>query len=233
MLTYLPVILSSSLGVALASHHHYKFHEYDQDILAQHPTTYTDAETPLLHTRNGTYTGIYSPNYDQDFFLGVPYAQPPVENLRWRLPQSVNTSFTGTREAVKYPPNCIGLGGDSWGYPLSEDCLYLNIIRPHVSQADQAKTQDEPLPIAVWIHGGGFYMGGSGDLRFNMSMIVDNAQKAGTPFIAISLNYRLNGFGFLYSNEIRGEGATNLGLRDQRLALHWVRLSALRFLGTS
>ncbi|OAA80440.1 Carboxylesterase, type B [Akanthomyces lecanii RCEF 1005] len=192
---------------------------------------YADADTPLLHTRNGTYTGIYSPNYDQDFFLGVPYAQPPVENLRWRLPQSINNSFTGTREAAKYPPNCIGLGGDSWGYPLSEDCLYLNIIRPHVSQADQAGTQDEPLPIAVWIHGGGFYMGGSGDLRFNMSMIVDNAQKAGTPFIAISLNYRLNGFGFLYSNEIRGEGATNLGLRDQRLALHWIQENARQFGG--
>ncbi|KAI0426899.1 Alpha/Beta hydrolase protein [Xylaria sp. FL1042] len=79
------------------------------------------------------------------------------------------------------------------------------------------------LPIAVWIHGGGFYMGGSADKRFNMSMIVENGQRAGTPFIAISINYRLNGWGFLYSNEIRGEGATNLGLRDQRLALHWVR----------
>lgn len=71
-------------------------------------------------------------------------------------------------------------------------------------------------------------MGGSADKRFNMSFIVENGQKAGTPFIAISLNYRLNGWGFLNSNEIRGEGATNLGLRDQRLALHWVSFARLR-----
>jgi carboxylesterase type B len=175
---------------------------------------------PTLQTRNGTYTGIYSPTYDQDYFLGIPYAQPPIDDLRWRLPQSVNTSFSGTKEAKSYSANCVGLGTDSWGYALSEDCLYLNVVRPR--QPEGQAISDELLPIAVWIHGGGFYMGGSADRRFNLSMIVENGQKAGTPFIAISLNYRLNGWGFLYSNEVRGEGGTNLGLRDQRLALHWV-----------
>jgi len=75
-------------------------------------------------------------------------------------------------------------------------------------------------------------MGGSGDKRFNTSFIVENGQKAGTPFIAISLNYRLNGWGFLNSNEIRGEGATNLGLRDQRLALHWVSVTDRHVIST-
>ena len=173
---------------------------------------------PKLHTRNGTYTGVYSATYNQDYFLGVSYAQPPVEDLRWRLPQSLNKSFSGLKDATQYGPNCIGLGWDSWGYTLSEDCLYLNIIRPHLPEG----SSNDLLPIAVWLHGGGFYMGGSADKRFNMSFIVENSQKARTPFIAISLNYRLNGWGFLYSNEVRGEGATNLGLRDQRLALHWV-----------
>ncbi|TGJ81345.1 hypothetical protein E0Z10_g7412 [Xylaria hypoxylon] len=187
------------------------------------------ASPPTLLTRNGTYTGIYSSRYDQDFFLGVPFAQPPVGDLRWRPPQSLNQSFSGTRKAVAYSSNCIGLGGDSWGYPLSEDCLYLNVIRPHKPMGYQPDGQ--LLPIAVWIHGGGFYMGGSGDKRFNMSMIVENGQKASTPFIAISINYRLNGWGFLNSNEIRGEGATNLGLRDQRLALHWVQENARLFGG--
>lgn len=182
--------------------------------------------SPTLLTRNGTYTGVYSPAYDQDFFLGVPFAQPPVGDLRWRVPQSLNQSFSGTRKATAYSSNCIGLGADSWGYPLSEDCLYLNVVRPH--RPSGYEPNEDLLPIAVWIHGGGFYMGGSADKRFNMSFIVENSQKAGTPFIAISLNYRLNGWGFLNSNEVRGEGATNLGLRDQRLALHWVSFTQLQ-----
>ncbi|KAF2719791.1 alpha/beta-hydrolase [Polychaeton citri CBS 116435] len=187
------------------------------------------ASAPRLQTRNGTYNGVYSHMHDQDLFLGVPYAQPPIEDLRWRPPQNLNTSFSGTKDATKYGSNCIGLGWDSWGYALSEDCLYLNIIRPH----KHSSLSDEPLPIAVWLHGGGFYMGGSADKRFNMSYIVENGQKAGTPFIAISLNYRLNGFGFLYSNEVRGEGGTNLGLRDQRLALQWIQENANLFGGDS
>ncbi|KAK9772552.1 putative Alpha/beta-hydrolase [Seiridium cardinale] len=186
-----------------------------------------DSSVPILKTRNGTYGGVYSHTYDQDLFLGVPYAQPPVEDLRWRVPQSLNTSFSGIKDATQYAPNCIGLGWDSWNYTLSEDCLYLNIIRPHRSSS----TPDELLPIAVWLHGGGFYMGGSADKRFNMSFIVENSQKAETPFIAISLNYRLNGWGFLYSNEVRGEGSTNLGLRDQRLALQWIQENARLFGG--
>ena len=224
MLTGPIALLLACLGISVADQVNYVAH-FDYDILAQRPSRFFDQDEPLLHTRNGTYKGLYSPSYDQDFFLGVPYAQPPVGDLRWRTPHSLNLSFAGSKEATEYPPNCVGLGGDSWGYPLSEDCLYVNIVRPHKPhgytwQAGGA-SQDELLPIAVWIHGGGFYMGGSGDLRFNMSHIVQNSQKEGTPFIAISLNYRLNGWGFLYSSEIRGEGATNLGLRDQRLALHW------------
>ena len=203
-----------------------------QQVLGVANASVTESTTsaPTLQTCNGTYTGIYSLKHDQDFFLGVPYAQPPLDDLRWRPPHSINTSFAGTRDASAYSPNCVGLGSDSWAYPLSEDCLYLNIVRPHrpngyIGRVDD-NSPDGLLPIAVWIHGGGFYMGGSRDTRFNMSQIVENGQKADTPFIAISLNYRLNGWGFLYSNEVRGEGGTNLGLRDQRLALHWVRFDS-------
>lgn len=201
----------------------------NKNLLVQQVLDYVapsgQSASPKLRTRNGTYAGLHSEPFDQDFFLGVPFAQAPLNDLRWRIPQSLNTSFSGLRDATAYSSNCIGLGADSWAYPLSEDCLYLNVIRPHQPDNYKWKAEDDDeklLPIAVWIHGGGFYMGGSGDLRFNLSHIVENGQKAGTPFIGISLNYRLNGFGFMYSNEIRGEGATNLGLRDQRLALHWV-----------
>ncbi|KAK3319621.1 triacylglycerol lipase [Cercophora scortea] len=216
--TFLWVLALAHTSAATA----YASDTQDQQVLR---VTSNNTCPPILQTRNGTYTGIYSSTYDQDFFLGVPYAQPPIKDLRWRPPQSLNTSFGETKEATAYPPNCYGLGSDSWGYPLSEDCLYVNVIRPH------GYKQDGLLPIAVWIHGGGFYMGGSGDKRFNMSWIVENGQKAGTPFIVISLNYRLNGFGFLYSAEVRGEGGTNLGLRDQRLALHWIQENAQLFGG--
>lgn len=108
---------------------------------------------PVAHIRNGTVNGIHSDTYNQDFFLGVPYAQPPANELRFSTPRSINTSFN-TIVANQYAPSCVGYGGDDIGYPTSEDCLYLNVIRP--SGYDR-----QALPIGLWIHGGGLVMGGS------------------------------------------------------------------------
>ena len=69
-----------------------------------------DSYTPTVQILNGTYTGIHSPYYNQDFYLGVPYAQPPVEDLRYRVPQSLNTTWSGTRNATDYSPFCVGYG---------------------------------------------------------------------------------------------------------------------------
>ena len=65
---------------------------------------------PTVTTANGTYIGVYNEAYNEDFFLGIPYAQPPTGNLRFQLPASINTSFSGTRDATAYYPECVGYG---------------------------------------------------------------------------------------------------------------------------
>ncbi|KFY85578.1 hypothetical protein V500_08296 [Pseudogymnoascus sp. VKM F-4518 (FW-2643)] len=181
---------------------------------------------PSATVHNGTLTGAYSAKYNQDFFLGVPFAQPPLGNLRLNLPHALNTSWTGSKEAVQYSPLCVGYGGDDVGYDVSEDCLTLNVIRP------TGVSKDAELPVAVWIHGGGNVMGGSGDRRYNLSFIVENSVAINQPIIGVSINYRLSGFGFMYNDAIALSGLANLGLLDQRLALHWIQENIAAFGGS-
>ncbi|KAH6616573.1 carboxylesterase family protein-like protein [Boeremia exigua] len=177
----------------------------------------TNVTGPTARVRNGTYQGVYSPEYNQDYFLGIPYAQPPVGSLRFRNPVSLNQSWTDTRPAAQYSTACYGYGSDQWGYPVSEDCLYVNVVRP-------AGCEDEKLPVAFWIHGGGYYMGTAVDQRYNLTFMVQNSVNIGKPVIGVSINYRLSAWGFLSgSAEIQKSGEMNLGLRDQRLALQWVQ----------
>lgn len=68
------------------------------------------AAAPTASVKNGTLEGVHSPEYNQDFFLGVPFAQPPVGDLRFRVPQSINSSFDGVRSATDYAASCIGYG---------------------------------------------------------------------------------------------------------------------------
>ncbi|ORY62084.1 Alpha/Beta hydrolase protein [Pseudomassariella vexata] len=183
-----------------------------------HPVT-----APTVTLKNGTYSGIYSSEYDQDYFLGMPYARKPI---RFSNSQYLNSTWDGIKEATAYPKHCIGYGGDEVGYDLSEDCLYINVVRP----AGISDTAD--LPVAVWIHGGGLYMGGSADRRYNLSFIVDNSVKQGTPLVAVSFNYRLSAFGFLPGSQALAEGVTNIGFRDQRLALRWINENIQSFGGS-
>ncbi|KAK6000930.1 hypothetical protein QM012_003013 [Aureobasidium pullulans] len=180
---------------------------------------------PTVHVKNGTYTGYYASAYGTDNFLGMPYSQPPVGELRFRVPQSLNTTWSGTRNATQYSPECIGYGRDTWsqGNYVSEDCLTLNVIKPAGSC--------ESLPVLVWIHGGGLVMGGSADHRYNQSFIVQQSVEAGMPIIAVSINYRLSSWGFLYGREIQESGNTMNGFRDQRLALRWVQENIAAFGG--
>lgn len=183
---------------------------------------------PTVHLKNGTYYGVYNPTYHQDMFLGMPYAEPPVGDLRFRPPQPLSTrSWKGRRNATEYSPICFGYGSDTWvlGNYVSEDCLTINVVRPH------GVKPDAKLPVAVWIHGGSLANGGSSDPRYNMSFIVEQSVRMGTPFIAASINYRLHAWGFLWSDEMKKAGAGNLGFRDQRLALQWVRENIGAFRG--
>lgn len=106
-------------------------------------------DAPVVHTLNGSYYGIHDFVHNQDQFLGVPYAQPPVGALRFAHPQSLNESWPGLNNATEIGYSCVGYGLDSeyatFNY-TSEDCLLLNIVRP-------ASEVSDPLPVAVWIHG--------------------------------------------------------------------------------
>jgi len=182
---------------------------------------------PVVTVRNGSLTGIYSSAYHQDFFLGIPFAQPPVGNLRFRKPQSLENKWAKPRKADAYSASCVGYGPNNILYrSSSEDCLYLNVIRP--SGYVNGKKQ---LPVGIWIHGGGYFAGSSIDQRFNLSYIVQQSVEIGKPFIAISMNYRVSAWGFLSSAEVIESGQANVGLWDQRLALHWVQENIAAFGG--
>ncbi|PKY00414.1 carboxylesterase family protein [Aspergillus campestris IBT 28561] len=183
---------------------------------------------PTAHTRNGSYAGVHNTQHDQDFFLGVPYAQPPVHDLRFRVPEPLNESWNGIRSATTYSPGCIGYGDDGLALDrtlMSEDCLYLNIVRPSGLQPHTR------VPVAVWIHGGAYAEGASRDPRYNLSFIVGQSEAMGRPMVGVSLNYRLHGWGFLWGREMEEAGASNLGLRDQRLALTWLQENIAAFGG--
>ncbi|KAK6065098.1 carboxylesterase [Seiridium cupressi] len=182
---------------------------------------------PTVQVKNGSYSGLYQETYNQDYFLGIPFAQSPVGELRFKNPASLNSSWDEPLNATAYSPECYGYGGDTWilGNIISEDCLTLNVIRP------SGINETPGLPVGVWIHGGGSTMGGSADPRYNMSFIVDQSVKLGKPFIGVSINYRLQAFGFIWGTVVQDSGVSNLGIKDQRLALHWIQENIAAFGG--
>ncbi|KAK8201911.1 hypothetical protein M8818_005436 [Zalaria obscura] len=197
----------------------------------------TRASTTVT-VKNGTLQGVHSAEWDQDFFLGIPYAQPPLGQLRFKWPQSLNTSFNGTRDATQYGYSCYQYGSN---FNLSEDCLTLNgppipytpfytrllttnlVVRP----ANVTGT----LPVLMWIYGGGLTAGSSADPQYNLSGIVQTAATTDNPFIGVSINYRLGVWGFLQTPEILAEGSSNAGLLDQRMAMRWVQENIAAFEG--
>lgn len=187
----------------------------------------TCVRTPRVHVLNGTYAGEHYAELDQDIFRGLPFAQPPVGELRLEVPRSLNTSWQGVRNATTFSPSCVGDSSNAWGGDtvVSEDCLTLNVVRP------SRYGQGDKLPVVIWIYGGGFRSGGSALAAYNQSWIVDQSVRQETPIIAVSINYRLAAFGWLWSKEVEVVGASNLGLRDQRLAMAWVQENIAAFGG--
>jgi para-nitrobenzyl esterase len=144
-------------------------------------------------------------------FRGLPYAAPPIRNLRWRAPQRP-ASWRGIRDATQYAPSCPQKPSlfQPPG-PQSEDCLYLNVSTPTLRHHAQR-------PVIVWIHGGGFTQDGA--LNYDATKLA----AAGT--VVVTINYRLGALGFLAHPALgsRPNGsAGNYGLMDQQAALRWVR----------
>jgi para-nitrobenzyl esterase len=141
-------------------------------------------ETTVM-VESGTIRGVASS--DVVAFKGIPYAAPPVGDLRWRAPQPV-AAWSGVRPAIEYGLDCMQkpLPGEAAasGGTFGEDCLFLNVWRPAVM------TPDVRLPVFVWIHGGGFLNGGSSAPTF------DGSALARQGLVVVSLNYRLGRLGF-------------------------------------
>ncbi|KAK7424153.1 hypothetical protein QQZ08_008759 [Neonectria magnoliae] len=198
--------------------------------VASSPVASSRQAAPTVSVKNGSYAGIYSAEYDQDYFLGIPYAQAKLIRIkkpeRFALAKGLDEAWDGIHQATAYPKHCYGYGSDQIGYEQSEDCLYLNIVRP-AGIKNTAK-----LPVVAWIHGGGLFMGGSADRRYNLSFIVDRSVEMGTPVIGVSFNYRVTALGFLCGDEALDAGITNNGFRDQRLALRWINENIRSFGGS-
>jgi para-nitrobenzyl esterase len=150
-------------------------------------------------------------------YLGIPFAAPPVGELRWKEPQPV-ASWEEVLPCTEYGPACPQPGGDWTGMfdvgPTDEDCLYLNVWTP-------AESPDEELPVMVWIHGGAF-VSGAGSLP-----IYDGHNLAEKGAIVVTINYRLGALGLmahpLLSEESPNGVSGNYGLFDQIAALEWVQ----------
>lgn len=174
---------------------------------------------------HGTIEGKYDTRTGMQFYLGVPYAKPPVGNLRWKAPQPL-APWTGVKMTKKFGPRAVQgiVFGDmkSRSEGLSEDCLYLNVWTP-------AKRNTKNLPVLVYFFGGGFVAGDGAEPRY------DGESMAKKGIVVVTVNYRLNIFGFFAHPELSAEApykaSGNYGLLDQSFALKWVQKNIAAFGG--
>jgi para-nitrobenzyl esterase len=173
---------------------------------------------PAVVTEDGPVKG--SQMGDTLAFLGIPYAAPPIGKLRWMPPQP-HGKFNGVFQANTFGSFCTQPGGSNT--IGSEDCLTLNVFTP-ISRKNANK--NSPLPVMVWIHGGGLVTGAS-FLYFPDSLVANGN------VIVVTINYRLGFLGFFAHPAIDSEGHLdgNYGLMDQQFALQWVNRNIAAFGG--
>ncbi|CAH0051844.1 unnamed protein product [Clonostachys solani] len=183
-----------------------------------------NSPSPEVRIDSGVLSGLPFPNNTRAF-LGIPYAAPPIGDLRWRPPQRPE-SWENVRPAVKFgpsslqfplPENSIYQGGES---EFSEDCLYLNIY---------TGSGGDNRPVLVWFHFGAFIFGSSSN------PVYDGTNLAREGLTVVTVNYRLGRLGFLAHPELSDESSHktsgNYGIMDQIAALEWVRRNIKAFGG--
>lgn len=164
----------------------------------------------IVNTKYGNIRGKFGENPAAVEFLGIPFAKPPVGELRFCPPEEPE-EWKGVLDCTHYTPACIQSRRAEHTFPISEDCLYLNIYAP-------TELPDDKLPVFFWIYGGGFQTGQGLDPELNGEAL------AAKGAVVVVINYRCNVFGFFSTKELeeRIGSAYNLGLLDQVMALKWV-----------
>ncbi|KAJ7124258.1 extracellular triacylglycerol lipase precursor [Mycena epipterygia] len=179
------------------------------------------SNSPSIQLRQTTLVGRDVSILKQDFFGGIPYAEPPLGRLRLKPPVLKTNLKDGTFNASNFGASCLQT--DLPLNEMSEDCLTINIFRPS-KISTKAK-----LPVLFWTYGGGWVNGTSS--AFNGSAIVAQSVARGTPVIYVNFNYRLGPLGFPQGWEAADKKALNLGLKDIITALEWVQLNIGAFGG--
>ncbi len=183
-----------------------------------------EAAANQVKLANGTLEGVTEASGIRSF-KGIPYAQAPVGDLRWKEPQPAQ-NWQGTRKADKFGPRAMQrpIFGDMnfRSNGVSEDCLYLNVWTP-------AKSPKEHLPVLVYFYGGGFVAGDGSEPRY------DGESMAQQGIVTLTVNYRLGVFGFMAHPELTKESphhaSSNYGYLDQSAALRWVQQNIAAFGG--
>lgn len=183
------------------------------------------SDSLTVKTANGTIQGALSADSSLRIFRSVPFAAPPVGELRWKPPQPV-PHWSGVRKATEYGAHCVQ--GQVFsdiaprGKEMSEDCLSLTVWTP-------AKPSSKRLPVYLWFYGGGFAAGAEDEPRY------DGESLAKQGIVVVNANYRLGVFGFLAHPELTKESphhaSGNYGMLDQVAALEWVRKNIAAFNG--
>jgi para-nitrobenzyl esterase len=177
------------------------------------------ALTGIVHVSAGDVQGSRADGVAK--FLGIPYAAPPVGDLRWKPPQEA-PKWTQTLAATKFANFCPQQQRGVFAAPSqTEDCLYLNIFTPDAKPSRAAKR-----PVMVWFYGGGLFSGESND--YDGSKLAHRGD-----VVVVTLNYRIGALGFLSHAAINAEGHpfANYGIMDQQLALKWVQRNIAAFGG--
>jgi para-nitrobenzyl esterase len=174
-----------------------------------------------VHVDTGMVTGTTTSSDEIRVFKGIPYAAPPVGDLRWRPPQAA-ANWEGVRKGDQFGPACIPNRATNGGPAPSEDCLYINVWTG-------AKSASEKRPVIVWTYGGGFTGGSGSEPRYDGEALA----KKGVVFV--TYNYRLGAFGFFAHPDLTKESghnaSGNYGLMDMAAALRWVQKNIAAFGG--
>jgi para-nitrobenzyl esterase len=197
--------------------------------LATYAVPVRAAVNPVVTVESGKLQGVTEPGPSPlRIFRGIPFAAPPVGDLRWREPQPVHP-WPSIRNASEFGPRCMQqpLFSDMmFRSPApSEDCLYLNVWTPAKLDGPQRRK----LPVLVYIYGGGFMAGDASEKRY------DGASLARRGIVVVTVNYRLGVFGFFSHPELTASSphhaSGNYGLLDQVAALKWVKRNISAFGG--